>query len=147
MAWYLVKCRNNFLNFFRRICLLSWELRCKSPSLLKFSFCSNSLTYFGCFWDLLIRFRVETDKRFQIRITQGLEEIVLPSSESTISITHSLHVFNRNGLTILLISSRWFVFGYAAGAGRPGFYFRQGLEIFLFATASKQALGPTQPSI
>jgi hypothetical protein len=32
-------------------------------------------------------------------------------------------------------------------AGRAGFDSRQGLEIFLFATVSRPALGPTQPSI
>jgi hypothetical protein len=32
-------------------------------------------------------------------------------------------------------------------AGRPGFDSRQGQEIFLFATVSRPALGPTQPPI
>jgi hypothetical protein len=32
-------------------------------------------------------------------------------------------------------------------AGRPGFDFRQGQEIFVFSTASRTALGPTQPPI
>jgi hypothetical protein len=37
--------------------------------------------------------------------------------------------------------------GPRLGAGRPGFVSRQGLEIFLLATASRPALGPTQPPI
>jgi len=32
-------------------------------------------------------------------------------------------------------------------AGRPGFDSRQGLGLFLWDTASRQALGPTQPPI
>jgi hypothetical protein len=40
-------------------------------------------------------------------------------------------------------------YGIATGlrAGRPEFNSRQGQEIFLYATASKPALGPTQPPI
>jgi hypothetical protein len=33
------------------------------------------------------------------------------------------------------------------GAGRPGFGYRQGKTIFLYSTASKSALGTTQPPI
>jgi hypothetical protein len=32
-------------------------------------------------------------------------------------------------------------------AGRPGFVYRQWQEIFLYSTASRPALGPTQPPI
>jgi hypothetical protein len=32
-------------------------------------------------------------------------------------------------------------------AGRPGFDFRQGREILLYSSASRPALGPTQPPI
>jgi hypothetical protein len=38
-------------------------------------------------------------------------------------------------------------YSYELRAGRSGFHSRQGKEIILYSTASRRALGPTQPSV
>jgi hypothetical protein len=57
-------------------------------------------------------------------------------------------VYNEISSMTILAPNAWLSrYSDELRAGRPGFNSRQGQEIFLFSTAPRPALGPTQPPI
>jgi hypothetical protein len=107
--------------------------------------CRNRKFLIACSQNVFILFHRTSQNAYLDHATAYLAQTGLVTARRMKRLVHLETSIRNTFLPLLMVFGQPSQYSYGWRTGRPGLDFRQGKHIFLYSTASRQPLAPTQP--